>query len=166
MRPMSESQETQRKYRAAGGVVLDDRGRVLLIERHVRRNGEVIHEVRLPKGKLDPGETDEEAAVRETGEETGYWRLEVVADLGEFVTRYVDPKGRETRRGERYVGTRMTDATHEGQRMAAGSEEALFEPTWAGDLAEAEGRMTYESEARVIRAARAWAARSRPGEGG
>jgi 8-oxo-dGTP diphosphatase len=48
----------------------------------------------FPKGKLDPGETDEEAATREVREETG---LECA--LGEeFATvRYVDSKGRPKR---------------------------------------------------------------------
>jgi 8-oxo-dGTP pyrophosphatase MutT (NUDIX family) len=36
----------------------------------------------LPKGKLDPGETHEQAAVREVHEETG-WRAEVGVALGE-----------------------------------------------------------------------------------
>ena len=47
-----------REYTAAGGVVLDDAGRVLLIERWVLRGGELRHEIRLPKGHVEPGETD------------------------------------------------------------------------------------------------------------
>jgi 8-oxo-dGTP diphosphatase len=45
-----------------------------------------------PKGKLDPGESFEEAAVREVEEETG-----LVCELGEELesTTYVDGKGRE-----------------------------------------------------------------------
>ncbi len=44
-----------------------------------------------PKGKLDPGETDEECALRELEEETGF-----VGQLGEELpsTRYVDHKDR------------------------------------------------------------------------
>jgi 8-oxo-dGTP pyrophosphatase MutT (NUDIX family) len=136
--------------------VLDEAGRVLLIERHVERDGRRVHEVRLPKGKLDPGETDEQAALRETGEESGYWRLAVLGDLGEFVTRYTDQRGRDTERTERYFVMRLTDRTYEGQDMAEGSEESLFQPLWAEDLADAERRMTYESEKRIIRAARQW----------
>jgi 8-oxo-dGTP diphosphatase len=45
----------------------------------------------FPKGKVEPGETDEEAAIREVREETG---LDCVL-VDEFATvRYVDSKGR------------------------------------------------------------------------
>lgn len=37
----------------------------------------------LPKGKLDPGETHEQAAVREVAEETG-WVADLGADLGDI----------------------------------------------------------------------------------
>jgi 8-oxo-dGTP pyrophosphatase MutT (NUDIX family) len=56
----------------------------------------VVHRPRyndwsLPKGKVEPGETDEEAARREVEEETGY-----VCTLGEelVTVRYIDRKGR------------------------------------------------------------------------
>lgn len=71
--------------RAAGGVVWRLTGRNLEIV--------VVHRPKyndwsLPKGKLDPGETWEQAAVREVVEETG---LEV--ELGRFVgqVEYIDP---------------------------------------------------------------------------
>ena len=50
--------------RAAGGVVMRD-GRVLLVHRPR------YDDWTLPKGKLDPGESYEEAALREVEEETG-----------------------------------------------------------------------------------------------
>jgi len=45
----------------------------------------------FPKGKNEPGEPDEECAVRETAEETG-----LVTTLGPELrsTRYIDPRGR------------------------------------------------------------------------
>jgi 8-oxo-dGTP pyrophosphatase MutT (NUDIX family) len=45
----------------------------------------------LPKGKLDPGETDEETAQREVEEETGV-RAQLLGELSP--TRYPDRKGR------------------------------------------------------------------------
>jgi 8-oxo-(d)GTP phosphatase len=59
---------------AAGGVVLreDDVGPQVLLVHRVRHD-----DWSLPKGKLDPGEEDEDAAVREVFEETG-----VRAELG------------------------------------------------------------------------------------
>jgi len=74
--------------RASGGVV-----------RRRRKNGRieyaVVHRPRyddwsLPKGKLDPGETDEEAALREVEEETGV-RCMLGSELQS--ARYRDRKG-------------------------------------------------------------------------
>ena len=57
---------------AAGGVVKDRGGRVLWIQRNGKWD--------LPKGKLEPGERLEEAAVREVEEETGITNLTIVGD--------------------------------------------------------------------------------------
>jgi 8-oxo-dGTP diphosphatase len=78
--------------RAAGGVVY-----------RVRNNGAtevlLIHRPKyddwtLPKGKLDPGETVEAAAIREVREETGY-TTEIERRIGE--TAYRDRNGRPKR---------------------------------------------------------------------
>ena len=45
----------------------------------------------LPKGKLEPGESEEEAALREVHEETGL-DVELGRELG--YAEYTDPKGR------------------------------------------------------------------------
>ena len=60
--------------RAAGGVVIRDRT-VAVVHRPHRQDWT------LPKGKLEPGEDDLAAALREVQEETG-WRVEVEGDLG------------------------------------------------------------------------------------
>jgi 8-oxo-dGTP diphosphatase len=69
---------------AAGGVIVRD-GRVAVVHRPK------YDDWSLPKGKLDPGESFEEAAVREVEEETGL-RCELGAELSS--TRYQDSKGR------------------------------------------------------------------------
>jgi 8-oxo-dGTP diphosphatase len=69
---------------AAGGVIVRD-GRVAVVHRPK------YDDWSLPKGKLDPGESFEEAAVREVEEETGL-RCELGAELPS--THYRDSKGR------------------------------------------------------------------------
>jgi len=73
---MARDVELDRRCRpGAGGVVI--RGdRVLLIFK--RLNGEW----RLPKGRINPGETPLVAALREVSEETGFADLAPVAELG------------------------------------------------------------------------------------
>lgn len=65
---------------SAGGVVCDDRndGRrwILLI---ARRNAAGISQWTLPKGGLEAGESNAQAALREVGEETGYGAFIVTA---------------------------------------------------------------------------------------
>ena len=62
------------EIQAAGGVVMRDDGRLVVVHRPR------YDDWSLPKGKLDPGETFEEAALREVWEETGL-RAELVRDL-------------------------------------------------------------------------------------
>jgi len=71
--------------RAAGGVIVRD-GRVLLVHRSR------YDDWSLPKGKLDPGESWQEAARREVEEETGL-RCGAGEELGR--TFYVDSRGRD-----------------------------------------------------------------------
>jgi 8-oxo-dGTP diphosphatase len=76
------------QVKAAGGVVWRGSGDAVEIA--------VVHRPRyddwsLPKGKLDAGESFEEAALREVEEETGM-RCRLGRELGE--THYTDRKGR------------------------------------------------------------------------
>jgi 8-oxo-dGTP diphosphatase len=70
--------------RAAGGIVVDDAGRVLLVHRPR------YDDWSLPKGKLEDGETWEAAAAREVEEETGL-RCAVGPEVGR--THYDVPAG-------------------------------------------------------------------------
>lgn len=80
-----------KRYRAAGGVVVQqgivpgldsEEVYVLVLDRPIR------NEVRLPKGHIEAGESDEVAALRETVEEAGYVDLTVLADLGHQLVSY------------------------------------------------------------------------------
>jgi 8-oxo-dGTP diphosphatase len=98
---------TENEIRAAGGVVVDE-GRVVVVHRPR------YDDWSLPKGKLEPGESWEDAALREVREEcnlvcalgeelpsteytTGarpkrvrWWRMSVVEDLGFTPNEEVD----------------------------------------------------------------------------
>jgi 8-oxo-dGTP diphosphatase len=76
-----------RQVQAAGGVVLRE-GRVAVVHRPK------YDDWSLPKGKLDPGEGWEEAALREVQEETGLV-CRLVRELPD--DHYIDPKGRPKR---------------------------------------------------------------------
>ena len=139
-----------REYTAAGGVVLDDAGRVLLIERWVVRSGEPVHEIRLPKGHVEPGETDAEATLRGTCEETGYCGVEIVADLGDAVTEWTNESER-VHRTEHYFLMRLVDPVRgEPHFSSPDVDEAKFVPLWAPDLAAAADELTYFSERQFV----------------
>ena len=92
------------EVRAAGAVVWRSDGRG-------RRVVAVIHRPKyddwsLPKGKLDPGEDDHEAAVREIREETAA-HGEITGDLGEVRYR-VSRRGRRADKVVRYFEMRVT----------------------------------------------------------
>jgi ADP-ribose pyrophosphatase YjhB (NUDIX family) len=121
--------------RAAGGAVWRRAG-----------NGDLevvlVHRARyddwsLPKGKVDPGETEEQAALREVQEESS-----IEARLGPelMTTTYLDRSGK--RKQVRYWA--MTLAGGE----AAGAHE-VDEASWV-PLAEARSRLTYARDVAVL----------------
>ena len=63
----------------AGGIVIGDGGAIAMVR---SKNSQSWL---FPKGHIEPGETDEEAAIREIAEETGLTKLEYIDDLGEFL---------------------------------------------------------------------------------
>mgnify|MGYP000873050848 CR=1 FL=1 len=137
-----------RSYRAAGGVVLDAAGRVLLIERNI----DGVHEIRLPKGHIDPGETPEAAAVREVCEETGYCDLRILSDLGWSVTSFETSRERVTR-DERYYLMALRSQRWQPPHFQS-DQEALYHNRWASSFDEAEALLTFAGERAVIRRAR------------
>ena len=123
--------------RAAGGVVwreVDD-GAVEVLVVHRQRYDDWT----FPKGKLDPGESWEQAAVREVFEETG-----VVPVLGRELaaTDYVDNRGRPKR--ARYWA--MAVAADTG--FEADDEISAREWLRAADVPD---RLTYDRDLAVLR---------------
>lgn len=122
---------------AAGGIVVrtdEEHTTVLLVHRPA------YDDWSFPKGKVDPGETDEEAALREVLEETG-----VRADLGDEVGAV------------EYVGLEGTSKTVRYWLMEAGGGEFAPNPEvdeirWATHQ-EALRMLSYEPDRALLRSA-------------
>lgn len=136
---------------SAGGVVVDDRGRVLLIRARDLRGREVWT---LPKGAPIPGERSQDAALREVREETGY-RCEVVRELAS-VTYWYQREGRRVRKTVRWFLMRPLERVSEHDREV--EEVAWVEP------AEARSRLAYDSDRKLLAALRDSSRLSEEGE--
>ena len=131
------------RYQAAGGVVVDQDNRVLVLRRPSR------DEVRLPKGHVEKGESHLEAALREVAEESGYTGLEVLADLGHQVVRF-EYQCRRIVRDEYYYLLQLKDAA----QVERDAKELQFDPDWvAWDQARAE--LSFSAEREWVRRAQA-----------
>jgi 8-oxo-dGTP diphosphatase len=117
---------------AAGGVVMRD-GRVAVVHRPK------YDDWSLPKGKLDPGESSEDAALREVEEETGL-RCELGPELPSI--HYKDSKDRP--KVVRYW--QMTPVEGEFSPTEEVDELRWLEPEEAGAL------LTYERDREPLEA--------------
>jgi 8-oxo-dGTP pyrophosphatase MutT (NUDIX family) len=136
-----------RSYASAGGVIVDATGqKVLILRRPGRLGPQGKPEVRLPKGHIEPGESRQQAAVREVCEEAGLCNVQIVADLGHLVVEF-DREGTHYVRDESYFLMTPT-----GSHEPADPEEQ-FQRLWlAWD--EAEAQLTFEAEREWLRKAR------------
>ncbi len=122
---------------SAGGLVIDEHGRALLIRARDLRRRPVWT---LPKGTLNAGESSAEAALREVREETGY-RCEVVREL-EPVTYWFQRDGRRIKKTVQWFLMRPLEKAGE-------HDHEVDEIAWAG-RAEALTRLRYDSDRRLI----------------
>jgi hypothetical protein len=144
-----------RRHGAVGAVVVDERRRILLLERDVLREGRWVREVRLPKGPLQPRETDAEAARAEVVRLTGYDDLEVVADLGKSPVEYRH-RGVRYRRTEHYFLLRLRSLMKADPAAPRDGEGRLYEQSFVTGFADAARRLSFESEQGAVLRARAW----------
>ncbi len=106
-----------RIIKASGGIVEDEQSKVLMIFR--RGNWD------LPKGKIDPGESKKEAAVREVIEETGIDDAKIVSKLGK--TRHVY----RLKSGERVLKISYWYAMKaRNQKLTPQKSEDILEAKW------------------------------------
>jgi 8-oxo-dGTP pyrophosphatase MutT (NUDIX family) len=127
---------------SAGGVVV--RGDDVVVVVPVKRAADGSKVLGLPKGHIDPGESEEQAATREVREETGV-DAELLEELGEVRYSY-QRKGRLVDKVVRffrfqYRSGDVADHDHE-------IEDARWIP-----LADAVRQLTYEGEREMVRRA-------------
>ena len=104
---------------AAGGVVVNDCGEWLMIHRNGRWD--------LPKGHWEPGETIEECAVREVGEETGVRGVRIVRPLCETFHAY-PMRGRWELKRTRWFEMRFDGACALSPQREEGIERVVWCP--------------------------------------
>jgi 8-oxo-dGTP diphosphatase len=125
---------------AAGALcwrVVDGKIRVLLIHRTRRKD------ISIPKGKVDPGETLPQTAVREIEEETGL-RVALGVPLG--VTNYVMPNHRE--KVVHYWAAEVTEEAVRASTFVPNDEVAALE--WM-PVARAIASLTYKRDIEILR---------------
>jgi len=124
---------------SAGGVLLSGDCRVLLI-RTTNLKGEPVWT--LPKGLIEPGETPEQAALREVREETGY-AAEIVRPL-EPVTYWFVREGQKVKKRVDWFLMRPLGKAGEHDREVSAI-------AWV-PLEEAAQRLNYKSDRALVEA--------------
>lgn len=126
-------------YHAAGSVVVDSTGQVLLLARPARG------EWRLPKGHVEAGEDARTAALRETTEESGYADLETLHAIGEQWVLF-HWRGAVIRRRESFFTARLLS----GAQSARPADDAgQFEVHWLPSE-EAGRRLSFAGERNAL----------------
>ncbi|HQV50617.1 MAG: NUDIX domain-containing protein [Flavobacteriales bacterium] len=123
---------------AAGGAVIDEDGRLLVIKR--------LGKWDLPKGKVEPGEAIEAAAIREVQEECGLKELKITAPLTSTWHTY-------ERKGKMYL--KRTDwflmRSSSKEILTPQTDEDIEEVRWmdAAEVSQMKG-VTYPSLRAVV----------------
>ncbi len=132
--------------RSAGGVLVVRQGPQLLAALIELRGGQVLA---LPKGHIEPGETAEQAALRETREETGM-RGALLARLEEiqymFWSRSMDAR----------VSKRVAFFLLAYRAGSVGHHDGEVDGVTLVPVERAPAVLTYPGERRVMEAALAW----------
>jgi 8-oxo-dGTP pyrophosphatase MutT (NUDIX family) len=136
------------KIVSAGGFLFDFEKNKVLLLRANHQHGNIV----VPKGKIEPGETKEEAAWHEVMEETNYDEIELVAPVGENrfhyrnkVKGYPIPVGAEVDKIVYYFLFRLK-GQHQVNKREAHED---FENLWL-DFDEAINLITHKNDKELL----------------
>jgi 8-oxo-dGTP pyrophosphatase MutT (NUDIX family) len=127
-------------HRSAGGLVVDG-SRILLISTQAGRRWQ------LPKGHIEPGESAEQAAVREVREETGV-TSRVVATLPPIEYWFVEKRARRVHKQVDYF--LLAYVSGDAADFDAGEVSGAEWFSWDAGIA----KLSFDNERRVAQAAR------------
>ncbi len=113
----ADFQKIYKPVTAAGGAVFNPEGKVLLIHRRGSWD--------LPKGKMDPGETPEQTAVREVQEETGLQQITLGQHLLNTLHTY-EHKGNRVLKTTHWYEMQTTD-----NQLVPQTEEDIEQAVWS-----------------------------------
>ena len=122
---------------SAGGIVVDE-GRLLMVK---VRNLEGQERWTFPKGHIEKGETEKDAAVREVEEETGYL-CEIIRDF-DRVQYYFQRNGEITKKTVTWFLMKPI------KKVGALDPEEILETEWVSKE-EAESRVVYKSDKQLL----------------
>lgn len=112
----------KKKIVAAGGLVINSKGELLLIFRKKKWD--------LPKGKCEDGESIEECAIREVQEETGLQNINIINFVGKTYHEYY----------EKWISEHVIKETWwfamnvtENNKLIPQTEEDIEEVIWANE---------------------------------
>ena len=127
---------------SAGGAVVHDGNVIVVVP--VKRDAQRRRVLVLPKGHLDPGETDELAAVREVAEETGVI-AELIDKLGDVEYSYERRGRRRFKRVAFYLFEYRSGSLDD-------HDQEIEEARWMR-LEDATRQLTHPGEREIVRRA-------------
>lgn len=109
----------------------------------------------LPKGHVEEGETLEQAALRETIEETGYTDISVVKYLNTVTTTYTIDGKKHEKIIHWFLGMLNSDTSIPIQLTSKEKKSEKFENNWM-PLIEATEKITYNAYSKPLQEARVY----------